>query len=37
MKDFIVIVFIGIVLYLALDEYAVQEAIERGREIQVRR
>tara|TARA_A100001234_G_C12637234_1_gene390555 strand:+ start:2819 stop:2932 length:114 start_codon:yes stop_codon:yes gene_type:complete len=37
MKDFIVIVFIGIVLYLALDEYAVQEAIEQGRQIQTRR
>lgn len=35
--DFVVIVFIGIALYLVLDEYAVQQAIEKGREIQVRR
>ena len=35
--DFVVIVFIGIVLYLVLDEYAVQEAIEQGRQIQLRR
>lgn len=35
--DFVVVVFIGIVLYLVLDEYAVQEAIEQGRQIQLRR
>ena len=37
MRDFIVIVFIEIVLYLVLDEYAVREAIEQGRQIQMRR